>query len=180
MLPNFKLRKPRRNVPRPLKNPSSSIGVTSLRASNPRGRRSSLTDHRRSPHQYLLEKGDEARGKTKQTFYNCMQMHLQSQFVFNAAELQKFYVLCGLKKSLRVAVRQAHDRIHVLNDAIEWLPMKHFSPQATDKTPQCEKFSDADMVANVMRAMPESWQNDLLKSDIRAICLRQLANIAPL
>jgi hypothetical protein len=42
--------------------------------------------------------------------------------------------------------------------------MKHFSPQATDKTPQCEKFSDSDMVANVMRAIPESWQNDLLKS----------------
>jgi hypothetical protein len=35
--------------------------------------------------------------------------------------------------------------------------MKHFSPQATDKTPQCEKFSDADMVANVRHC-------DLLKS----------------
>jgi hypothetical protein len=93
-----------------------------------------------------------------------VQMHLQSRFVFNAAELQKFYVLCGLRKSPRVTVRQFHDRIHVLNDAIEWLPMKYYSPQATEQTTKCEKFSDSDMVANVMRAMPESWQNDLLKS----------------
>jgi hypothetical protein len=42
--------------------------------------------------------------------------------------------------------------------------MKHFSPQTTDKTPQCEKFSDVDMVAKVMRTMPEFWQSDLLKS----------------
>jgi hypothetical protein len=42
--------------------------------------------------------------------------------------------------------------------------MKYFSPQATEQTPKCEKFSDSDMVANMMRAMPESWQNDLLKS----------------
>jgi hypothetical protein len=81
-----------------------------------------------------------------------------------AAELQKFCVLYGLKKSPKVMDRQFHDRIHVLNDAIEWLPMKHFSPQATDKTPHCEKFSDADMVAHLMCAMPESWQNDLLMS----------------
>jgi hypothetical protein len=118
-----------------------------------------------APHTDIFgKKHEEAGGKTKQTFYDCVQMHLQSRFVFNAAELQKFYVLCGLKKSPRVTVRQFHDRIHVLNDATEWLPMKHFSPQATDKTPQCEKFSDLDMVANVMRVMPESWQNDLLKS----------------
>jgi hypothetical protein len=37
---------------------------------------------------------------------------LQSRFVFNATELQKFYVHCSLKKSPRVTVRQFHDRIH--------------------------------------------------------------------
>jgi hypothetical protein len=44
-------------------------------------------------------KRKEAGGKTKKTFFDCVQMHLQSRFFFNAAELQKFYVLCGLKKS---------------------------------------------------------------------------------
>jgi hypothetical protein len=42
--------------------------------------------------------------------------------------------------------------------------MKYFSPQATEQTTKCEKFSDSDMVANVMLAMLESWQHDLLKS----------------
>jgi hypothetical protein len=54
-----------------------------------------------APHTDIFgKKREEAGGKTKQTFYDCMQMHLQSRSVFNAAELQKFYVLCGLK-SLR-------------------------------------------------------------------------------
>jgi hypothetical protein len=64
------------------------------------------------------KKHEEPGGKTKETFYDCVQMHLQSRFVFNAAELQKFYVLCSLKNSARVTVRQFHDRIHVINDAI--------------------------------------------------------------
>jgi hypothetical protein len=120
-----------------------------------------------APHTNIFrKKREEAGGKTKQTFYDCVQMHLQSRFVFNATELQKLYILClcSLEKSPRVTVRQFHDHIHLLKDAIEWLPMNHFSPQTPDKTPQCEKFSDVDMVANVMRAMPESWKNDLFKS----------------
>jgi hypothetical protein len=117
------------------------------------------------PHTEIFgKKSEEAGGKTKEMFYDCVQVHLQSQFVFNAAELQKFFVLWDLRKSQRVTVRQFHDRIHILNDAIEWLPMKYYSPQATEQTTKCDKFSDSDMVANVMRAMPESWQNDLLKS----------------
>jgi hypothetical protein len=94
----------------------------------------------------LGKKPEEARGKTKETFYNSVQMHVQSRFVFNTAELQKFYVLCGLKKSPRVTVCQFHDRIHILNDAIEWLPMTYFSPQATEQTTKCEKFSDSDII----------------------------------
>jgi hypothetical protein len=36
------------------------------------------------------KKREEAGGKTKETFYDCVQMHLQSRFVFNDTELQKF------------------------------------------------------------------------------------------
>jgi hypothetical protein len=87
-----------------------------------------------SPHTDIFgKKREEAGGKIKQTFYDCMQMHLQSRFVFNTTELQKFYVLCGLKKSPKVTVRQFQDRIHILNDAIQWLPMKHFSPQCNHR-----------------------------------------------
>jgi hypothetical protein len=118
-----------------------------------------------APHTDIFgKKREDAGGKTKKAFFDCVQMHLQSRFVFNAAELQKFYVLCGLKKSPKVTVHQFCERIQVLNDAISWLPMKHYSPHATELTPVCEKFSDADIIANIMHAMPESWQNDLLKS----------------
>ncbi len=72
-----------------------------------------------APHTDIFgNKREEAGGKTKETFYDCVQMHLQSRFVFNAAELQKFYILCGLKKSPRVTVRQFHDRIHVLRHRV--------------------------------------------------------------
>jgi hypothetical protein len=109
-----------------------------------------------APHTDIFgKKLEEDRRKTKETFYDCVQMHLQSRFV---------YVLWGLRKSPRVTVRQFHERIHILNDAIKWLPMKYYRSQATEQTTKCEKFSDSDMVANMMRAMPETWQNDLLKS----------------
>jgi hypothetical protein len=42
--------------------------------------------------------------------------------------------------------------------------MKHYSPHATELTPVYEKFADSDMIGNIMPAMLESWQNDLLKS----------------
>ena len=118
-----------------------------------------------APHTDIFGKEQlEAGGKSKDTFYDCIQLHLQSRFAFNAAECQRFYVQVGIKKSARVTVRQFYDRIHALNDAIDWLPMKYYSPQATEKTPKCAKYDDLDMVPNIMRALPESWQNDLLKS----------------
>ena len=106
----------------------------------------------------------DAPGKTYMSFWDCVKVHLQSRFAYNAAEMQKLYVLAGVKKSAKVTVRQFSDRIGTLNDAIEYLPMRFYSPQATERTIKCVKFDDYEMVANIMRGLPESWQNDLLKS----------------
>ena len=103
-------------------------------------------------------------GKTKDSFEDCLKLYLQSRFNFNAAENQKMYVQVGLRKSGRVTVRQFMDRIKQLNDIIDWLPMKYYSPRATELTEVTEKFSDAELVMCVMRALPEPWQNDLLKT----------------
>jgi hypothetical protein len=46
------------------------------------------------------KKGEEAGGKTKQTFYDCVQMHLQSRFVFNATECRNS-TFSAVLKSLR-------------------------------------------------------------------------------
>ncbi len=61
-------------------------------------------------------------------------------------------------------MRQFCEHMQVLNDVIEWLPMKYYSPQSTENTVKCKKFADADMVSCIMHALPEAWQNDLLKS----------------
>ncbi len=42
--------------------------------------------------------------------------------------------------------------------------MKYYSPQSTENTVKCKKFANADMVSCIMQALPEAWQNDLLKS----------------
>ena len=94
----------------------------------------------------------------------CIQMHLQTRFAFNAAELQRLYVLCGVNKFPKVNTCQFCKHMQVLNDVIEWLPMKYYSPQSTENTVKCEKFSHTDMVLCTMHALPEAWQNDLLKS----------------
>jgi hypothetical protein len=44
-------------------------------------------------------------GKTRTSFMDCIQMHLQTRFAYNAAENQWLYVMCGLKKSPKVTMR---------------------------------------------------------------------------
>jgi hypothetical protein len=61
-------------------------------------------------------------------------------------------------------MRQFCERVATLNDAIDFLPMRFYSPKATEHTTKCEKYDDMTMVGNIMRTLPESWQNDLLKS----------------
>jgi hypothetical protein len=52
---------------------------------------------------------------------DCIQMRLQTHFAYNAAENQWLYVMCGLKKSPKVMMRQFCERVATLNDAIEYL-----------------------------------------------------------
>ena len=61
-------------------------------------------------------------------------------------------------------MHQFCESMQVLNDIIEWLPMKYYSPQSTENTVKGEKFANRDMVLCIMRALPEAWQNDLHKS----------------
>ena len=46
--------------------------------------------------------------------------------------------------------------MQVLNDIIEWLPMKYYSPPSTENTVKYEKFANADMVLCIMDALPEA------------------------
>jgi hypothetical protein len=62
---------------------------------------------------------------------DCIQLHLQTRFAYNAAENQRLYVMCGLKKSPKVTMRQFCERVATLNDAIDFLPMRFYSPKAT-------------------------------------------------
>jgi hypothetical protein len=102
--------------------------------------------------------------KTRTSFMDCIQMHLQTRLAYNAAENQRLYVMCGLKKSPKVTMRQFCERVATLNDAIEVLPMRFYSPKATEHTIKTEKYDNMTMVGNIMHTLPESWQNDLLKS----------------
>jgi hypothetical protein len=118
-----------------------------------------------SPYSDIFEKLKEVSpGKTRGSFMDCIQMHLQTHFAYNAAENQQLYVMCGLKKSPKVTMRQFCERVATLNDAIEYLPMCFYSPKATEHTIRTDKYDGMTMVGNIMRALPESWQNDLLKS----------------
>ena len=110
------------------------------------------------------KKQDEAPGKTPKSFNDCITINLQSHFAFNAAECQAMYVSVGLRKSGRVTVRQFLNRLTVLNDCIEWLPRRYYSPNATEMTAECKKFTDLELVSCILHALPEPWQNHLLKS----------------
>jgi hypothetical protein len=95
-------------------------------------------------------------GKTRTSFMDCIQMHLQTHFAYNAAENQRLYVMCGLKKSPKVTMRQFCERVATLNDSIDFLPMCFYSPKATQHTIKIEKYDDMTMVGNIMHTLLES------------------------
>ena len=97
---------------------------------------------------HLWKEAQGSWGKVQVHFFDCVQMHLQTRFAFDSAELQRlYYVLCVVKMSPTVNMHQFCNHMQVLNDVIEWLPMKYYSPQSTENTVKCVKFAEADMVS---------------------------------
>ncbi len=62
----------------------------------------------------FVERSTKKLGESQGVFFDCIRMHLQTRFAFNSTELQRLYVLCGIKKSPKLNMSQFCKCIQVL------------------------------------------------------------------
>ena len=101
----------------------------------------------------------EPRGKTWQSFMDCVTFHLLTVFRSDAAETQRFYISNGLKKPNRVPIRQFVQRIQQLNGYLNLLPCLFYSDRATKFTKVVQAFDDVDLASHILRMVPRNWQD---------------------
>ena len=68
------------------------------------------------------------------SFMECVQLHLQSVFRYDAAEMLRFYISNGLKKPNRVPIRDFVWRVKCLNGYLTLLPCLYYSSKAAKST----------------------------------------------
>ena len=72
----------------------------------------------------------EKRHRSWNSFMECVQLHLQSIFRYDAAEMLRFYISNGLKKPNRVPIRDFLQRVECLNGYLTLLPcLYHCKPK---------------------------------------------------
>ncbi len=100
------------------------------------------------------------RGKSCESFTDCITFHLLTAFPINAAEQEKYYILNVLKKPLRVNVRQFVCCVEQLNAYIAQMPCFYYSPNANAITkPENVPFTEAELGAHVLHMCPLQWQD---------------------
>lgn len=120
----------------------------------------------------------EARGKSMESFQDCINFHLLDMFPSDAAERQRFYISNVLKKPQRVPVRYFFQRVEQLNGYLAYLPCTYYSPRATAATKPVAAFDEAELANLLLRMCPESWQDQYdLTQDSLPQSVRKLLSV---
>ena len=86
-------------------------------------------------------------------------MHLQTVFRMGAAEVQRFYISNGLKKPIRVPIRDFVQRIRCLKGYLHLLPCVYYLNKANKSTKVVGSFDDMDLASHILRMVPRNWQD---------------------
>ena len=91
----------------------------------------------------------------------CVQIHLQSVFRYDAAETLMFYISNGLKKPNRVPIQDFVQRVERLNRYLTLLPCLYlyYSSKAAKSTKVVGPFDDPDLASHILRMVPQNWQD---------------------
>jgi hypothetical protein len=101
----------------------------------------------------------EKRPRSWNSFMECVQLHLQSVFRYDAAETLRFYISNGLKKPNRVPIRDFVRRVERLNGYLTLLPCLYYSSKAAKSTKVVGPFDDPDLASHILRMVPRNWQD---------------------
>jgi hypothetical protein len=99
------------------------------------------------------------RGQTKKAFHDCIHAHLLTVFSHDAAEQERHYLQCSLKKSPKVTIRQFISRMSQLNGYLSLLPCLYDSEYAINTTCRLDKpFTESELAQIVLDAVPATWR----------------------
>ena len=131
-------------------------------------------------------KHDGLRRKSIASLWDCIDFHKLTVYSVDAAERQRFYMLCNLKKPAKSIIRSHVTRMETLNKYLGLLPTIKNSPQAVASTELGNvPFNETTLASIVLSHLPVAWRNQyalthaLVPESPRAI-LNDLENIEKL
>ncbi len=131
-------------------------------------------------------KHDGLRRKSSLSLWECIDFHKLTIYSIDAAEKQRFYMLCNLKKPTKFSIRAHVTQMETLNKYLGLLPTIKNSPQAVVSTELGNvPFNETTLASIILNHLPVAWRTQyalthtLVPKSPRAILL-DLENIKKL
>ena len=126
------------------------------------------------------------RRKSYASLWECINFHKLTVYSVDAAERQRFYMSCNLRKPIKSSIRSHVTRMETLNKYLGLLPTIKNSPQAVASTELGNvPFNETTLASIVLSHLPVAWRTQyalthvLVPESPRAI-LNDLENIEKL
>jgi len=104
-------------------------------------------------------KHDSLRRKSVKSLSNCINFHKLTVYSVNAAERQRFHMMCNLKKPAKSSIRAHVTRMETLNKYLGLLPTIKNSPQAVTSTELGNlPFNETTLASIVLSHLPVAWR----------------------
>jgi hypothetical protein len=99
------------------------------------------------------------RRKSYASLWECIDFHKLTVFTVDAAERQRFYMLCNLRKPVKSSIRSHVTRMETLNKYLGLLPTIKNSPQAVVSTELGNvPFNETTLASIVLTHLPAAWR----------------------
>jgi hypothetical protein len=99
------------------------------------------------------------RRKSIKSLWDCIDFHKLTVYTVDAAERQRFYMLCNLKKPAKSIIRSHVTRMETLNKYLGLLPTIKHSPQAVASTELGNMpFNETTLASIVLSHLPVAWR----------------------
>jgi len=100
------------------------------------------------------------RRRSSESLWECIDFHKCTIYSIDAAEQQRLYILCHLKKPARSSIRAHMTRMETLNKYLEQLPTIKNSPQAVASIEYGNvPFNESTLVSIILNRLPVAWRN---------------------
>jgi len=99
------------------------------------------------------------RRKSMASLWECINFHKLTVYSINAAERQRFYMLCNLKKPAKSTIRAHLTQMETLNKHLGLLPTIKNGPQAVPSTELGNvPFNETTLASIILSHLPVAWK----------------------